>query len=70
MTVKQLKETLNEVDENLEVLVYDNEDTLHNIDELNVGEVTFSGACDEQGNLIPDGNNEKYDVKSFTIQLK
>lgn len=70
MTVRQLKEILNKVDENLEVLVYDNEDTLHNIDELNVGEVTFSGACDEQGNLIPDGNNEKYDVKSFTIQLK
>lgn len=70
MTVKQLKEILNEVDENLEVLVYDKEDILHNIDELNVGEVTFQGACDEQGNLIPDSNDKKYDVKSFMIQLK
>ena len=70
MTVKQLKEILNEVDENITVFVCDKNHEILEVDELNVGKVIFSGACDEQGNLIPDGNNEKYDVKSFMIQLK
>lgn len=70
MTVKLLKEILNEVDENILVFVCDKNHENLEIDELNVGEVTFSGACDEQGNLIPDGMDEKYDVKSFMIQLK
>lgn len=70
MTVKQLKETLNEVDENITVFVCNKNNENLEIDINNVGEVTFSGACDEQGNLIPDGMDEKYDVKSFMIQLK
>ena len=70
MIVKQLKEILNEVDENITVFVCDKNHENLEIDELNVGEVIFSGACDEQGNLISDGNDEKYDVKSFMIQLK
>ena len=70
MIVKQLKEILNEVDENITVFVCDKNHEILEVDELNVGEVTFSGACDEQGNLIPDSINKKYDVKSFMIQLK
>ena len=70
MKVKQLKNLLSGVDENLEVLVFDNEHTLYNIDETNTGEIIFSGACDKQGNLLPNGNDEKYDVKCFMIQLK
>lgn len=70
MTVKQLKEILSEVDENLKVLILDNKYTIHTIDEINTGEVTFSGACDKKGNLIPDGNDKKYDVKSFIVRLK
>ena len=70
MTVKQLKETLNEVDENITVFVCDKNHEILEVDELNVGEVTFSEACDEQGDLIPDGMDKKYDVKSFMIQLK
>ena len=70
MTVKQLKEILNGVDENILVFVCNKNYEISEIDELNVGEVTFSGACDEQGNVIPDGNDKKYDVKSFMIQLK
>ena len=70
MIVKQLKEILNEVDENITVFVCDKNHEILEVDELNVGEVTFSGACDEQGNVIPDGNDKKYDVKSFMIQLK
>ena len=70
MIVKQLKEILNEVDENITVFVCDKNYEILEVDELNVGEVTFSGACDEHGNLIPDAVDIKYDVKYFMIQLK
>ena len=70
MTVRQLKEVLNEVDENILVFVCNKNNENLEIDINNVGEVTFKGACDEQGNLIPDGMDKKHDVKSFMIQLK
>lgn len=70
MKVKKLKELLEQVDENLEIVVYDDEDIVHTINSEDSGEVTFSGACDEEGNLLPDGNDEKYDVKCFMIRLE
>lgn len=70
MKVKELKELLNEADENLEVVIFDSqEDNNFVIDEESSGEVTFSGGCDSEGDLLPDGNDEKYDVKVFLIQL-
>ncbi len=70
MKVKQLRKLLKGVDKNLEVLVMDEHFNNFEINTLITGEVTFSGACDEVGNLLPDGNDEKYDVNSFLIQIK
>ena len=70
MKVKELKELLNEVDENIEIILCDDMYKDFQIDEYNVGEVTYQGACDEEGNLLPDGMSEKYDVKAFMIQFK
>ena len=70
MRVKELKELLNQIDENVDIILCDNNNKDFEIDEYNVGEVTFQGACDEEGNLLPDGMDEKYDVKAFMIQFK
>ena len=70
MKVKELKELLNEVDENIEIILCDDMYKDFQIDEHNVGEVTYQGACDEEGNLLPDGMGENYDVKAFMIQFK
>ena len=40
------------------------------IDESETGEITFGGACDKNGNLLPDGEDEKYNITVFGIQLK
>ena len=69
MKVKELKEILNQVDENLEVVLFDSQENNFVIDKESTGEVTFSGGCDSEGNLFPDGNDEKYDVTVFMIQL-
>lgn len=70
MKVKDLKELLNGVDESMEVLILDNNYASLDIDYDNIGGATFSGACDEEGTLMPDGNDEKYNVDCFIIQLK
>lgn len=70
MKVKQLKELLEQVDEDLEIVVYDDEDIAHTINLEDSGEVIFSGACDEEGNLLPNGNDEKHDVKCFMIRVE
>ena len=70
MKVIELKEMLNEADENLEIVLFDSQkDNNFIIDKENSGKVTFSGGCDSEGNLLPDGNDEKYDVTVFMIQL-
>ena len=71
MKVKQLKTLLEGVDEELDVVVMnlDNPNALV-ISYEDTGEITFTGACDEDGNLLPDGNDERYDVKLFVISVK
>lgn len=69
MKVKDLKEFLQEVDENLEVIAQDKDFNSFVIDDKYTGEVTFKGACNESGELLPDGNDEKYDVKMFLISI-
>ena len=67
MTVKKLKELLSEVDENLNVLVFDGESNIKNIKDAN--KTTFVDACDKDGNLLPDGNNPKYDINVFILEI-
>ena len=70
MKVKELKEMLNQADDNLEVVIFDSqEDNNFVIDKESSGEVTFSGVCDSEGNLLTDGDDEKYDVTVFLIQI-
>ena len=71
MKVKQLKTLLEGVDEELDVVVIDS----NNLNALSIsleetGEAIFTGACAEQGNLLPDGDDEEYDVKLFVISIK
>lgn len=67
MTVKKLKELLSEVDENLNVLVFDGESDIKNIKDAS--KTTFSDACDKDGNLLPDGDNPKYDINVFILEI-
>ena len=50
MKVKQLKELLSKVDENITVVIYDGDNELKNIKDASKS--IFSGACDEEGNLL------------------
>ena len=67
MTVKQLKELLSKVDENLNVVIYDGDNELKNIKDA--GKSTFTGACDEDGNLITNGDNPEYNIDMFVIEI-
>jgi hypothetical protein len=58
MKVKQLKELLEQVDENLEIVVYDEEDIAHTINLDDSGEVIFSE------------NDEKHDIRCFMIRVE
>jgi hypothetical protein len=58
MKVKQLKELLEQVDENLEIVVYDEEDIVHTVNLDDSGEVIFSE------------NDEKHDVRCFMIRVE
>ena len=66
MRVKELKQLLEEVDENLEVIIFDGEGFLP-INEKETGESTFSGACDENGDLIPYGYDKEFDYTAFVV---
>ena len=67
MKVKQLKELLNEVDENITVVIYDGDNELKNIKDASKS--TFSGACDEEGNLLTNGDNPEYNIDMFVIEI-
>ncbi len=69
MKIRELRELLNQVDENLEVVLFDSQENNFIIDKESTGEATFSGRCDSEGNLLPDGNDGRYDVTVFMIQL-
>ena len=67
MKVKQLKELLNEVDENMTIVIFNRENELKNIKDASKS--TFTGACDEEGNLITNGDNPEYNIDMFVIEI-
>ena len=67
MKVKKLKDLLNEVDENLNVVIYDGDNELKYIKDASKS--IFSGACDEEGNLLTNGDNPEYNIDMFVIEI-
>ena len=67
MKVKQLKELLNEVDENMTIAIFNGENELKNIKDASKS--TFTGACDEEGNLITNGDSPEYNIDMFVIEI-
>ena len=67
MTVKQLKELLNEVDENVTVVIFNGDNELKNIKDASKS--IFVGACDEEGNLLTNGDNPEYNIDMFVIEI-
>lgn len=58
MTVKDLKELLNEVDENLTVM-FSSTGEFHIPSKEDSGVITFGDACDKEGNEIEDTFTEE-----------
>ncbi len=67
MKVKKLKDLLNEVDENITVVIYDGDNELKYIKDANKS--IFAGACDEEGNLLTNGDNPEYNIDMFVIEI-
>ena len=67
MKVKQLKELLSKVDENLNVVIYDGDNELKNIKDASKS--IFAGECDEEGNLLTNGDNFEYNIDMFVIEI-
>ena len=67
MTVKQLKELLSKVDENITVVIFNGDNELKNIKDA--GKSIFVGACDEEGNLLTNGDNPEYNIDMFVIEI-
>ena len=67
MKVKQLKELLNEVDENITVVIFNGDNELKNIKDASKS--IFAGACDEEGNLLTNGDNPEYNIDMFVIEI-
>lgn len=67
MKVKQLKELLSKVDENLNVVIYDGDNELKYIKDASKS--IFAGACDEEGNLLINGDDPEYNIDMFVIEI-
>ena len=67
MKVKKLKELLNEVDENMTIVIFSGDNELKSIKDG--GKSVFVGACDEEGNLISNGDNPEYNIDMFVIEI-
>ena len=67
MKVKQLKELLNEVDENITVVIFNGDNELKNIKDASRS--IFAGACDEEGNLLTNGDSPEYNIDMFVIEI-
>ena len=67
MTVKQLKELLSKVDENITVVIFNGDNELKNIKDANKS--IFVGACDKEGNLLINGDNPEYNIDMFVIEI-
>lgn len=68
MTVKKLKELLSEVDENLSVVTFSRKSKIILPVKDAIG-ATFTDACDKDGNLLPDGDNPKYNINMFILEI-
>ena len=67
MTVKKLKELLDEVDENMTIVIFNGDNELKSI--KYASKSTFTGACDEEGNLITNGDSPEYNIDMFVIEI-
>ena len=67
MTVKQLKELLSKVDENITVVIFNGDNELKNIKDASKS--IFAGACDEEGNLLTNGDSPEYNIDMFVIEI-
>ena len=67
MKVKKLKDLLNEVDENITVVIFNGDNELKNIKDASKS--IFVGACDEEGNLLTNGDNPEYNIDMFVIEI-
>ena len=67
MTVKQLKELLSKVDENITVVIFNGDNELKNIKDASKS--IFAGACDEEGNLLTNGDIPEYNIDMFVIEI-
>ena len=67
MTVKQLIEYLSKVDENITVVIFNGDNELKNIKDASKS--IFAGACDEEGNLLTNGDSPEYNIDMFVIEI-
>ena len=67
MKVKKLKDLLNEVDENITVVIFNGDNELKYIKDASKS--IFAGACDEEGNLLTNGDNPEYNIDMFVIEI-
>ena len=67
MKVKKLKDLLNEVDENVTVVIFNGDNELKTIKDASKS--VFVGACDEEGNLLTNGDNPEYNIDMFVIEI-
>ena len=67
MKVKKLKDLLNEVDENVTVVIFNGDNELKNIKDASKS--IFVGACNEEGNLLTNGDNPEYNIDMFVIEI-
>ena len=67
MKVKKLKDLLNEVNENITVVIFNGDNELKNIKDASKS--IFVGACDEEGNLLTNGDNPEYNIDMFVIEI-
>lgn len=67
MKVKKLKDLLSEVDENVTVVIFNGDNELKNIKDASKS--IFVGACDEEGNLLTNGDNPEYNIDMFVTEI-
>ena len=67
MKVKQLKELLSKVDENITVVIFNGDNELKSIKDASKS--IFAGACDEEGNLLTNGDSPEYNIDMFVIEI-
>ena len=67
MKVKKLKDLLSEVDENVTVVIFNGDNELKNIKDASKS--IFVGACDEEGNLLTNGDHPEYNIDMLVTEI-